>query len=102
MVLVNGPKQYLIGDLIAKSIYSNFYICDYNNSKYFLQIAASIEQNSKLDSAAYVLRQLKHVSDAYEIKFRSSFPNEQLNYDWLFLTVMDSFLPKNDSVIEYP
>lgn len=93
MVLVNGPKQYLIGDLVAKSAHSNFYICDYNNSKYFLQIAASIEQSFKLNSAAYILKQLKLVSDIYESKFRVRFPDEQLNYDWLFPTVMDSFVP---------
>lgn len=93
MILVNEHGQYSVGCLVAKSDNSNFYICSDGKSKYFLQIAASVEQNAKIDFSAYVLKELKRISDIYEERFRSRFPDECLNYDWLFPTVVNSFLP---------
>ena len=95
MILVNGPSQYSVDSLVAKSSSSNFYVCSSGEKKYFLQIAATTEQNAKLDFASYILKEMKQVSDKLEIRFRSSHPNEQLNYDWLFPTVIESFLPSN-------
>lgn len=93
--LVNGPNKYLINSLVAKSTNSNFYICRDDKKQYFLQVAATIEQNSKLDFATYVLKELKRISDIYEKIFQTRFPGEELNYDWLFPTVVDSFSPKD-------
>lgn len=94
MILANGAKQYLVDHLVAKSAESNFYICSRDEHVYLLQVATEIEQNPKLDFAAYVLKELKKASDIYETQFQIQHPGERLDYDWLFPTVADSFLSK--------
>jgi len=95
VILVNGSNKYSVGHLVAKSANSNFYICSDDERQYFLQVAASVEQNVKLDFAAYTLRELKRISDIYEKRFRARFPDKHLNYDWLFPTIISSFLPND-------
>lgn len=97
MFLENGEKRYYIDELIARTSASNFYFCHDNEEQFFLQISASLTQNPKNDFAAYLLRDLSRVSELYENSFRKKFPDQHLNYSWLFPRIRDSFRPLNQA-----
>ena len=91
--LERGAVKYLIGDMVAKSVSYNVYICkDGDGGQYLLQIATNIEYNGELDRAAYILRELKRVSNSYELEYAKLFPDKRLNYDRLFPILVDSFI----------
>lgn len=92
MILTHGPIQYEIDRIIANSNSCRFYICRCDSKQYLLQIASSIENNGGLDRAAYILKELKDVSDFYETEYSKICPDKKLSYDHLFPKLIDSFI----------
>lgn len=93
MFLERNAVKYSIGNKVAESVSYSIYICeDGNGGQYLLQISTNIEYNGELDRAAYILRELKSISNSYELEFTKLFPDRQLNYDRLFPILIDSFI----------
>lgn len=92
MVLEEGSRRYEVNDPVARNPSSNFYICNDSNGQYFLQISATKEGNHKIDRAAYILNEMKSVSDLLEERFQIKYPGATLGYDLLFPIVKDSFI----------
>lgn len=90
-VLGHNRNQYQVIGLVARAPSSNLYICQKDDRQFLLQIASDQSNNSKVDLAAFILSDLSKTATLYEGNFQKKFPGQQLNYNWLFPHVEDSF-----------
>ena len=96
MEVENGSSLYLVGKMVAESDKYRLYLCKQKESgrQCLLQIATTIEQNSGLDRAAYILKELKQRSDETEEAYARDKTDSKdlLNYDLGFPELIESFI----------
>jgi serine/threonine protein kinase len=92
VILTHDSIEYLVGEYVASSDSYRVYICNNGTKQYLLQIASDIEHNGGLDRAAYILKELKQISDLYETEYAKLHLDARLSYDRLFPNILDSFI----------
>jgi hypothetical protein len=95
--LKHGDSLYLVGELVAKAANYRLYVCEdaSTGAQGLLQIAAELEHNGGLERAAFVLRELKQISDELEVA-NAKLPDEKpLHYDRLFPGLLSSFVSES-------
>lgn len=92
----NGSNRYEVGKMVGKTEFYNLYLCMHVERKRecLLQIAAKAEYNSRIQRAAYILKELERQSDFVEKEYAKvkTDPNVLLNYKLGYPEVVDSFL----------
>lgn len=95
MKISHEERNYQVEKLIATSETSRIYVCtDDDGKQHLLTIASAIEQNGDLARAAFVLGKLAQRAEVYEDEHakQHSDSDKKVLYDWLFPTVIDSFI----------
>jgi hypothetical protein len=95
MEVVNGTRLYSVGKQVAVAPAYRLFLCrdEESGRQCLLQIAGSVEHNSGLDRAAYILQELKHRSDELEEEYAKvkAEPQMMLNYQLGFPELIDGF-----------
>ncbi len=88
--------SYLVQKQVGYSKRYKLYICISCSSKeeYLLQISTTEEYNEDLDRSAYILKELKRLSDETEAEYAKvkTDPKSVLNYDFGFPRLVESFI----------
>lgn len=96
MEIVNGAKKYGLHGKVADTEGYRLYLCveQATARQCLLQVAAEDKHNGALDRAAYILGELKRLSDELEEEYAQvkKDPKVMLNYDLGFPELLDSFI----------